>query len=84
MAHRRILGDTNRVTQTDESGRFSFTGLPSGEYLLSAMDTGTAIVIPSPELSEKLEKVVTLVEGASATTELQLIITDSLWMDFSR
>ena len=79
VAHHRTLGRINRVTQTDESGRFSLTGLPPGEYLLTAMDTGTGFPL-SPE-PEKLGKVVTLGENASATTELQLITLGGLQVD---
>jgi hypothetical protein len=82
-AHRRTLGRPTG-TLTDESGRFSFTGLLPGEYLLTAMDTGGTWIQLPPELTEKLGKVVTLGEGVSATTELQLITTDSLRVDGSR
>jgi hypothetical protein len=85
MAHRRIPGQIqNRVAQTDESGRFSFTSLPPGEYILTATDTGGWFVPLPPELIEKLGKVVTVGQGAPATTELQLITTDNLRADPSR
>ena len=79
-AHHRTLWQ-NRVTQTDESGRFTFTNLPPGEYLMTAMDTGTGFFGPAPVPSEKLVKAVTVGEGVSATTELQLITLDSLQVD---
>ena len=79
VAHRRTPGQIQtRVAQTDDSGRFSFTNLPPGEYILAAMDTGGGFIQIPPELIEKLWKVVTLREGVSATTELQLITTDNL------
>jgi hypothetical protein len=79
VAHRRTPGQIQtRVAQTDDSGRFSFTNLPPGEYILAAMDTGGWFIQIPPELIEKLWKVVTLREGVSATTELQLITTDNL------
>jgi hypothetical protein len=79
-AHRTTSGPT-RIKQTDESGRFSFTGLPPGEYILTAMDTGTGPAYLAPELLEKHSKVVRLGEGVSATTELRLITMDDLRAD---
>jgi protocatechuate 3,4-dioxygenase beta subunit len=79
MARGRTLGQ-NRITQTDESGRFSFTRLPPGEYLLTAMDTGGMGFFWAEGL-EKLSKVVSVGEGVSATTELRLITTDDLRVD---
>jgi hypothetical protein len=80
-AHNRTLGLT-RVTQSDESGRFSFGSLPPGEYLLTAVDTGNSFIRFPPEVIEKLGKIVTLEEGVAVTTELGLITTDSLRVDF--
>jgi hypothetical protein len=79
VAKRRTWGQT-RFAQTDESGRFSFTGLPPGEYLLTAMDTGGGFFWVS-EVIEKLSKVVSLGEGVSATTEVRLITIDDLQVD---
>ncbi|HEY6342989.1 MAG TPA: carboxypeptidase regulatory-like domain-containing protein [Bryobacteraceae bacterium] len=80
-AHHRTLG-RNHVTHTDESGRFSFMGLPPGEYRLIAMDIGTGFLYFPSETFEKLGKVVSLGEGVSATTELRLITNDDLQVDF--
>jgi hypothetical protein len=77
-AHRRTMGPTS-LTRTDESGRFSFTGLPPGEYLLTAMDTGMGFFWS--EAIEKLSKAVGLGDGVSATTELRLITNDDLQVD---
>jgi protocatechuate 3,4-dioxygenase beta subunit len=82
-AHRRTSALTLAVTrfaQTDGSGRFSFTGLPPGEYILTAMDTGGFFILP-PETMETLSKVVSVGEGVSATTELRLITTEDLKVD---
>ena len=72
MASRRNQGPT-RITQTDDNGRFSFAGLPPGEYLLTAMDLPGMLL---PEVLEKLGKAVTVGEGVSATADLRLITRD--------
>ncbi len=62
--------------QTDEHGRFSFAGLPPGEYLLIAMDTGPGMLPPESLMRllhfEKLGKAVTVGDGDSATVDLRL------------
>jgi hypothetical protein len=64
-----------RRTQTDENGRFSFTDLPPGEYLLTAMDSPGMLL---PEVLERLGKAITVGEGNSATAELRLTTRDDL------
>ncbi len=70
--------------QTDEHGRFSFAGLPPGEYLLIAMDTGPGMLPPESLIRllhfEKLGKAVTVGDGNSATADLRLTTRD----DFRR
>ena len=67
-----------RVRPTDESGRFSLAGLPPGDYFLTAMDTGPGFLRLAPGVMEKLGKVVTVGESASAAVELRLITMDDL------
>jgi hypothetical protein len=75
---RRVVQEPGpaRVTQTDENGHFSLTGLPAGEYRLIAMDIGVGLLLP--EFSEKLGKPVTVAEGATASANIRLTTIDDL------
>jgi len=65
-----------RIMQTDDSGRFSFAGLPPGEYILTATDSGPGFPRMPPDLLERVGKTVTLGEGVSATVDVQLTTMD--------
>jgi len=55
--------------KTDESGGFSMTNLPPGEYRIIAMETMTPV---SPALLSKIGTTVTVDDAASATAEIPL------------
>jgi hypothetical protein len=75
MATRKNQGPY-RFAQTDENGRFSFAGLPPGEYSVLAMDTGPGMLWP--KIIEKLGKTVTVDEGATVATDLRLTSNDDV------
>jgi len=80
IAMSKTRGDMRTVT-TDDSGRFSFSALPPGDYLVAAIDTGNRSVRPAPEVLSKQGRGVTLAEGASATVDLPLIGLDAVPID---
>jgi hypothetical protein len=65
-----------RIAQTDENGRFSLVGLPPGEYVMIAMDTGPGML--PPKSIEKLGKTVAVDEGVTAAADLRLTANDDL------
>ena len=80
MAQSRSLQSASVRRLTDDSGRFSLRGLPPGEYVLTAMDTGSGFIQLAPQVLDKVGKPVTLGEGASATVELRLTTMEELRM----
>jgi hypothetical protein len=78
VAQARGTQNPARVALTDENGRFSLAGLPPGEYGLMAVEVGFFIGQVPPEILEKLGAVVSVGEGASATTDLRLIATEDM------
>jgi hypothetical protein len=77
MATNRSRQPTYRITRTDENGKFSFGGLPPGDYFLAATDIGDEPLI-SPDVLAKLGKTVSVDDGAAAAIDLRLITTDDL------
>ena len=81
MALSRSSESTLLRRLTDDSGRFSLKGLPPGEYILTAMDTGTGFPQIAPGRIDKVGKTVTLGESASETVELRLTTMEDLRVD---
>jgi hypothetical protein len=80
IAMSKTRGDM-RTVMTDDSGRFSFSALPPGDFLVAAIDTGNRSVRPAPEVLSKQGREVTVAEGASASVDLPLIALDAVLVD---
>jgi hypothetical protein len=80
IALNKTRGDV-RTTQTEDSGRFSFSTVPPGDYILSAIDIGNTSIRVSPEVASKFGRAVTVAEGASETVDVPLITTAAVQMD---
>lgn len=76
-ALRRFQGRRTPLTQTDQSGRFSFRNLPAGDYFLAAMDTGMLVPL-MPGLFERIGTPVTVNDDDSVSVELPLTTANEL------
>jgi len=71
MARRRGTASRPRITKPDEKGRFSFAGLPAGEYRVTALER-LIVQLDLPDFFERFGTAVTVGEDVPATMDLWL------------